>query len=265
MSADASNGTNVPVLAGSHLTKHFAGIAALSDVSIAIHAGERVGLIGPNGAGKTTLFNCLLGVDPQTSGHVAIDGVDVSSLRVHERARLGIGRTFQRIELFAEATVREHLLIAERTRRGTGRLWRDLVGLGRPTSDEIAVCDQMLDLLGLTELADEPSEHLSLGQGRLLEVARTLVTRPRLLLLDEPSSGLDRNESAGLAATLLRVQAERGFAVLLVEHDVELVRGFTQRCYAIDTGHLVSEGPTDQVLNSPEVREAYLGIPAGAQ
>jgi branched-chain amino acid transport system ATP-binding protein len=173
---------------------------------------------------------------------------------------MGIGRTFQRIELFSGSTVREHLLIAERTRRGNGRLWKDLLGLGRPSTEEVAECDAVLDLLGLLELADEPIEHLSLGQGRLVEVGRALMTRPRLLLLDEPSSGLDRAETGDLAATLQQVQAEREFAILLVEHDVELVSSFTERSYMLDFGVLIAEGPTREVLANPAVRQAYLGI-----
>ena len=176
---------------------------------------------------------------------------------------MGIGRTFQRIELFGGSTVRDHLLVAERTRRGTGSLWKDLVGRGRPTSEEIGTCDDMLALLGLGELAEEPIEHLSLGQGRLVEVGRALMTRPRLLLLDEPSSGLDRTETRDLAATLGKVQAEQGFAILLVEHDVELVSSFTERAYVLDFGTLIAEGPTADVLADPVVRQAYLGIEAG--
>jgi branched-chain amino acid transport system ATP-binding protein len=249
-----------PVLSASGITKSFSGIRALSHVSLEVNEGERVGLIGPNGAGKTTLFNCLLGVNSAYSGSVSIDGVDVTGRPVHERARMGIGRTFQRIELFSGSTVREHLLIAERTRRGNGRLWKDLLGLGRPSTEEVAECDAVLDLLGLLELADEPIEHLSLGQGRLVEVGRALMTRPRLLLLDEPSSGLDRAETGDLAATLQQVQAEREFAILLVEHDVELVASFTERSYMLDFGVLIAEGPTREVLANPAVRQAYLGI-----
>jgi branched-chain amino acid transport system ATP-binding protein len=249
-----------PVLRASGITTSFSGIRALSHVSLEVNEGERVGLIGPNGAGKTTLFNCLLGVNSAYSGSVSIDGVDVTGRPVHERARMGIGRTFQRIELFSGSTVREHLLIAERTRRGNGRLWKDLLGLGRPSTEEVAECDAVLDLLGLLELADEPIEHLSLGQGRLVEVGRALMTRPRLLLLDEPSSGLDRAETGDLAATLQQVQAEREFAILLVEHDVELVSSFTERSYMLDFGVLIAEGPTREVLANPAVRQAYLGI-----
>jgi len=248
-----------PVLEAEGITHAFAGIKALNEVSLAVGPGERVGLIGPNGAGKTTLFNCVLGILRPDRGTVRLAGEDVSRLPVHARARRGIGRSFQRSELFPESTVRDHLLIAERVRRGDGRLWRDLVGLGRPRKDELAACDEVLGLLGLDHLADEPIEHLSLGQGRLVEVGRALMTHPRLLLLDEPSSGLDRRETADLAVTLRSVQAQQGFAILLVEHDVELVASFTERCYVLDFGMLIAQGATRAVLESPEVRRAYLG------
>ena len=247
------------VLEARSIGKSFSGISALSQVSIEVREGERVGLIGPNGAGKTTFFNCLLGILEADSGTVWLEGTDVSRLPVHERARRGIGRTFQRIELFGGSTVREHLLIAERVRRGNGALWRDLLGRGRPKADELDACDRVLELLGLGDLADEPIEQLSLGQGRLVEVGRALMTRPRVLLLDEPSSGLDRKETADLASTLRTVQADQGFAILLVEHDVELVAGFTERSYVLDFGTMIAEGPTTDVLDDPAVRAAYLG------
>jgi branched-chain amino acid transport system ATP-binding protein len=247
------------VLKAEGITKRFAGIVALHDVSIEIGEGERVGLIGPNGAGKTTFFNCILGVLRADGGRVELSGRDISDLPVHRRAQLGIGRTFQRIELFADSTVRDHLLIAERTRRGDGRLWKDLLGLGRPSAEEVARADEMLELLGLVDLANEPIERLSLGQCRLVEVGRALMTDPKLLLLDEPSSGLDRAETATLAQTLREVQADKGFAILLVEHDVELVASFTSRAYVLDFGRLLIDGPTGEVLGSREVRAAYLG------
>jgi branched-chain amino acid transport system ATP-binding protein len=247
------------VLEATGVTKRFAGIVALDDVSLLVEAGERVGLIGPNGAGKTTFFNCVLGVDRPDGGQVLVEGRDIGGLPVHSRALLGIGRTFQRIELFTESTVREHLLIAERTRRGDGRLWKDLLGRGRPRPDEIARCDEVLELLGLADLAEEPIERLSLGKGRLVEVGRALMTEPKLLLLDEPSSGLDRDETADLARTLQDVQAAQGFAILLVEHDVELVSSFTERCYVLDFGCLIASGTTADVMASDEVRTAYFG------
>jgi branched-chain amino acid transport system ATP-binding protein len=247
------------VLKVRNLTKRFSGIVAVDRVNIDIAAGERVGLIGPNGAGKTTFFNCMLGVLPVDGGSVELDGKDVSKLRVSQRARLGIGRTFQRIELFPDSTVRDHLFIAERIRNGQGRLWKDIIGRGRPRPEELARCDEVLELLGLEALADEPIERLSLGQCRLVEVGRALMTEPKVLLLDEPSSGLDRAESSTLAQTLREVQAEQGFAILLVEHDVELVAAFTTRCYVLDFGRMIVDGPSHEVLASPEVRSAYLG------
>ncbi len=247
------------VMQATDVKKRFAGIVALENVSIRVDVGERVGLIGPNGAGKTTLFNCLLGLLRMDGGKVVLAGRDITRLPVHERARLGIGRTFQRTELFPDSTVRDHLFVAERVRRGTGRLWKDLVGLGRPRPEEIERCDEVLALLQLSHLAEEPIERLSLGQCRLVEVGRALMTEPEVLLLDEPSSGLDRTETAALAATLKEVQATQGFSILLVEHDVELVADFTTRSYVLDFGRTILEGPTDEVLASPEVRAAYLG------
>ena len=131
--------------------------------------------------------------------------------------------------------------------------------MGRPKPEEMARCDEVLELLQLSHLADEPIERLSLGQCRLVEVGRALMTEPKVLLLDEPSSGLDRAETAALARTLKEVQAEQGFSILLVEHDVELVADFTTRCYVLDFGRMILEGPTRDVLASPQVREAYLG------
>ena len=241
------------------ITKSFSGIRALDDVTLRVVEGERVGLIGPNGAGETTLFNCILGTLRPDSGSVILNGVDLGSRPVPRRARMGMGRAFQRIELFSDTSVAEHLLIAERVRQGNGALWKDLLGRGRPTSDEIRRCAEVLDLLGLTDLADEPIETLSLGQGRLVEVGRALVTGPRLLLLDEPSSGLDRAETDALAATLAEIQREKGFAVLLVEHDVELVAAFTDRTYVLDFGRLIANGPTEEMMADAEVRRAYLG------
>ena len=247
------------VLEASGVSVAFSGIRALHDVSVSVAPGERVGLIGPNGAGKTTLFNCVLGILRPDAGQVLLNGVDVGAWPAHRRARAGMGRTFQRVELFADTTVREHLLIAERTRNGTGAFWKDLIGRGRPTPDEVAACNDVLELLGIAELAAKPVESLSLGQSRLVEVGRALMTGPQVLLLDEPSSGLDRDETQALATTLRSVQDTRGYAVLLVEHDVSLVADFTERTYVLDSGALIAEGPTADVLADPAVRRAYLG------
>ena len=246
------------------ITKTFSGIQALSDVSIQVDEGERVGLIGPNGAGKTTFFNCLLGILVPDQGRVTFAGQVLDGMAVHRRAKAGIGRTFQRIELFSDTSVREHLLIADRIHNGSGAFWKDLLGLGRPKADEIARCNAVLELLGLLELADEPIEALSLGQGRLVEVGRALMTEPSLLLLDEPSSGLDREETDALADTLRAIQTEKGFAILMVEHDVDLVAHFTERLYVLDFGTLIAHGPTGETLRDPAVRQAYLGTSEAA-
>ncbi len=241
------------------ITKRFAGITALDGVSMQVESGESVGLIGPNGAGKTTFFNCLLGMLRPDSGSVTFDGRDLTRAPVYRRARAGIGRTFQRIELFAGMSVRDHLLVAERSRLGTGRFWKDILNLAAPSGDEKARVLATLELLRLDDVADAPIESLSLGRGRLVEVGRALMTEPQLLLLDEPSSGLDASETAALADTLRSVQAERGTAVLLVEHDVEFVRTFAHRLYVLDFGILIATGATADVLGSAEVRKAYLG------
>jgi branched-chain amino acid transport system ATP-binding protein len=247
------------ILRVTEATKKFSGIVALDAASIEVGEGERVGLIGPNGAGKTTFFNCMLGVLRMDGGSVELMGQDITTEPVHRRARLGLGRTFQRIELFPDSTVRDHLFVAERVRLGTGRLWKDVFGLGRPEKHEIARCDEVLEMLGLSSLAEQPIERLSLGQCRLVEVGRALMTEPKVLLLDEPSSGLDRAETNALALTLREVQAQQGFSILLVEHDVELVSSFTERSYVLDFGRMILEGPTNEVLASKEVRAAYLG------
>jgi branched-chain amino acid transport system ATP-binding protein len=247
------------LLAADGVTKRFSGITALDAVSLRVEAGEAVGLIGPNGAGKTTFFNCLLGILRPDAGTVVIDGRDITHWPVYRRSRAGLGRTFQRIELFAGMTVREHLLVAARARRGDGRLWKDVLGLDRPTAEDQESSAHTLELLGLADVADRPVEALSLGRGRLVEVGRALMTRPKLLLLDEPSSGLDRAETAELSETLEVVQRERGTAVLLVEHDVEMVQRFVSRLYVLDFGTLIAEGPTAEVMHDPSVRRAYLG------
>jgi branched-chain amino acid transport system ATP-binding protein len=241
------------------ITKRFAGITALNDVDLDVGYGEMVGLIGPNGAGTTTLFNCMLGMLQPDGGRVVFDGHDLSGLPVHKRARLGIGRTFQRLELFSGMSVREHFLVTERSRNGTGRLWRDLLNLSEPSRDERDAAERMIELLGLQVEADKPVESMSLGRGRLVELGRALMTRPKLLLLDEPSSGLDVRETDSLAQRLATVQAEHEFAVLLVEHDVEMVSSLVTRLFVLDFGTMIASGPANTVLGDDAVRKAYLG------
>ncbi|MGH9013903.1 MAG: ABC transporter ATP-binding protein [Acidimicrobiia bacterium] len=241
------------------ITKRFAGITALNDVSLDVRPGELVGLIGPNGAGKTTFFNCLLGMENPDAGRVVFDGRDVTKLPIYKRARLGVGRTFQRLEVFVGLSVLEHFLLADRARHGDVPLWRDLLRLSRTTADELGRADAMLDALGIRDLGDKPIEALSLGRSRLVELGRALMTQPKLLLLDEPSSGLDRKETAALAQRLRRLAEDSGTAVLLVEHDIDLVQQVVTRIFVLDFGTMIASGPTDDVLADATVRKAYLG------
>jgi branched-chain amino acid transport system ATP-binding protein len=247
----------------SGIVKHFSGLQVLHRVGIEVAHGERVGLIGPNGAGKTTFFNCILGLLEPDAGSVLFDGKDITREPPHRRARQGIGRTFQRVELFAGMTPRQHLLVSARAHRGGSPLWRDVLGLGGPTADERAETDEVLGALGLSDVADRPVDTLSLGRNRLVELGRAIINRPRLLLLDEPSSGLDRRETDALVRTLHEIRAVRGFAILLVEHDVEMVRNLVARLTVIDVGRIVASGPTAEVLDSDVVKGAYFGeVPA---
>jgi branched-chain amino acid transport system ATP-binding protein len=238
---------------------HFGGIRALDDVSLDVGARELVGLVGPNGAGKTTLFNCIVGLLRPSGGQVRFAGRSVTELPVHRRARLGIGRTFQRLELFPGMTVREHVIVADRANRRVGGLFADLIGRGRSTKAEIARADETLDLVGLAGAASAPVESLPLGQGRLVELARALVARPQLLLLDEPSSGLDSGETKRLAAVIRQVTSDAGSAVLLVEHDLDLVRALAERLFVLDSGRMLASGPPREVLANADVVAAYVG------
>ncbi|MEY2463443.1 MAG: branched-chain amino acid transport system ATP-binding protein [Acidimicrobiaceae bacterium] len=242
------------------VTKKFGGILALDAVSLSVEAQEIVGLVGPNGAGKTTLFNCLLGMLRPEGGSITFDGTELTRLATHRRARLGIGRTFQRVELFAGLSVREHLLVAERVRGGGGGLWQDLLGRGGPRPAEIRRADEVLALLGIGDVALQPVEALTLGQSRLVEIGRALIGDPRLLLLDEPSSGLDATETAALGTVLTDVRRERGTAILLVEHDLAMVRNVCERLYVLDFGALLAQGACADVLRDERVITAYLGV-----
>jgi len=249
----------VALLEAVGICKRFGGIVALSPLSLAVAEGEAVGVVGPNGAGKTTLFNCLFGILHPDAGTITFDGERIDGLPTFRRARLGMARTFQRLELFTGMTPRQHVLVTERVRAGHGHLWEDVVGLGRPGPEEQRMADEVLELVGLTDVADVPVEALALGTGRLVELARALAARPRLLMLDEPSSGLDGGETASVVAILTRVRRERGTAVVLVEHDLDMVAAVVERLVVLDFGRMIADGPVDGVLADTGVRRAYLG------
>jgi len=241
------------------VSKSFGGVLAVSDVTFSVAPGESVGLVGPNGAGKTTLFNCVCGQLRPDGGTVVFDGRDLGRMPTFKRARLGIGRTYQRIEVFSELTVREHLLVAERSHLGDGRFWKDLLNLSAPKPEERARVEEVLELVNLTDKADTPVAALGLGMCRLVELARALVGEPKLLMADEPSSGLDTHESRELGEVLRALQRERGMAVLLVEHDLGMVGQCVDRTVVMDLGEVIADAPFEQVMADPRVRHAYLG------
>jgi branched-chain amino acid transport system ATP-binding protein len=248
-----------PLLEARGITKRFDGIRALSAVDLDVRPGECVGLIGPNGAGKSTFFDCLTGRLVPDAGQVRFRGQLLDGRSGPARARLGMARTFQRSELFAGMTVADHLLVAIQARSGRARVWRDLAGQGRPTAVETRRAEEVLALVGLAGHRDRPVESLTLGQARLVELGRALACDPVLLFLDEPSSGLDRDEAGAVAAVLEGVRDRSGTAILLTEHDVPFVRRLATRLYVLDAGQVLAEGPTGEVLADPAVRAAYLG------
>ncbi|MGH8979484.1 MAG: ABC transporter ATP-binding protein [Acidimicrobiales bacterium] len=244
------------------LSKSYGARAAVDHVDLTVGRGESVGLVGPNGAGKTTLFDCICGQVRPDEGTVAFSGRDLSGLAPWRRARMGIGRTFQRIEVFPELTVRDHLLVADRVHHRAGRtnLWRDLTNRAAPTHEELARVDAVLAMVGV-DGADVPVAALDLGTCRLVELARALVGEPALLLADEPSSGLDEGETREIAGVLRALQATRGMAVLLVEHDLAIVEAVVDRVVVMDLGRVVASGTFGEVMGERAVRRAYLGTP----
>lgn len=270
MTATTSPGpTTAPaLLAAEDVTVRFGGVVALDGVRLVVPPGATVGLVGPNGAGKTTLFGVLSGLIRPRSGRVTMDGVDVTGRSAQHRARRGLARTFQRMELFTELTVREHLVLARRVRAGRDRMLgmaRDVLGFGeRPVRGEEEAVDSILELLALDGVADRPALAVPLGTGRLLEVGRALASDPTVMLLDEPSSGLDAHETEQLGDALRRVRAERGTAFVLVEHNVEFVLGLSDRITVLDFGKLLVEGTPEEIRTSPEVQAAYFGAPSEA-
>jgi ABC-type branched-subunit amino acid transport system ATPase component len=253
-----------PRLAAQGVTVTFGGLRALDDVSLTATAGATVGLVGPNGAGKTTLFGVLSGLQRPDRGRVLIDGIDVTRASPQARARRGLARTFQRLELFGELTVREHLVVAHRVRTGRARFLTDVLGLGwRASAEEERLVGELLALLELDAVADVPAAALPLGTGRLVEVGRALARGPTVMLLDEPSAGLDQYETERLADALRRTRAERGVALVVVEHNVELVLGLSERVTVLDFGRVIAEGSPAEIRADPEVQAAYLGTAVG--
>jgi branched-chain amino acid transport system ATP-binding protein len=254
-----------PLVDLQNISVRFGGLRALDDVEIFLLSGEVTGLIGPNGAGKSTLLNVVGGSQRPTTGHVRYGGRDITAAPAHARARLGVARTFQTVCVASRlsALVNVRLGGFQTVRSG---LLSDALGLSRRRVDERRLArrvDVLLDLVGLSAHQDVPAGDLPLGLQRSVELARALCAGPRLLLLDEPASGLDSAETASLADVLLTVREELGTTLLLVDHDVGFVTGIADYVYVLDFGQLIAQGEPGAVLHDPVVEAAYLGTGKG--
>ncbi|MEZ5204749.1 MAG: ABC transporter ATP-binding protein [Acidimicrobiales bacterium] len=238
------------ILETSEISVRFGGHMAVNDVSLSVDAGEIAGLIGPNGAGKTTTFNVITGLQAPTRGHVKLDGEDITGLSAHKRARSGIARTFQRLELFGSLTVRDNVRTAAELNRSSVR----------PAGD---VADELLGRVGLTEVGNQRADSLSTGSARLLELARALACTPRVLLLDEPASGLDEGETDRFADLLVALAVD-GLAILIVEHDVPLVMRLCHHITVLNFGEVLAAGSPIEIQKDQAVIDAYLGQDPGA-
>ena len=240
----------MPILETVEISVRFGGHMAVNDVSLSVDEGAITGLIGPNGAGKTTIFNVITGLQAPTRGLVKLDGDDITKLSAHKRARRGVARTFQRLELFGSLSVRDNVRTAAELQR-------------HPGSSAAAVTDEVLAHVGLTDLAHHRADSLSTGSARLVELARALACRPRVLLLDEPASGLDEAETERFAEILVQLSGE-GLGILLVEHDVPLVMRLCGKITVLNFGTVLATGSPKEIQNDSAVIDAYLGQDIGA-
>lgn len=254
--------TPIDVLALHGVGVRFGGIAALSNVDLSIPRGQLCGLIGANGAGKTTLFDVISGIRIPDSGRVMLHGHDVTRFSPHRRARTGLRRTFQRVQVFGWLTVEENLLVASEWRGGGGGVIADLVASPtrrRREAERRALAEHIMERCGLIEVRDRPAGSLPIGTARLVELGRALMDDPSVLLLDEPASGLDHADVERFGDLVQDVVAESGTAVLLVEHDVGFVMARCERVVVLNLGQVLADGTPAQVRDNPLVLDAYLG------
>jgi ABC-type branched-subunit amino acid transport system ATPase component len=243
----------------------FGGVKALNGVTFDVRPGTVTGIIGPNGAGKTTLFDCISGFRKPSAGSIRIDDVELTTRAAWERTELGIGRTFQNARLFRSMAIRDILRTVQHDRMKRSGFVRSVLGLGGARADEAEVAaraDEVLELVGLTPHADKPAMELSTGMLRLAELAAVVAVRPRLLILDEPSSGIAQAETEVLGPLLRRLASYLDATVLIIEHDMPLVMGISDEIVAMASGEVVTVGSPDDVRNHPKVLESYLGATA---
>jgi ABC-type branched-subunit amino acid transport system ATPase component len=252
--------TAAPLLAVEKLTRRFGGLVAVNDVSFVVRPGQIKGLIGPNGAGKTTCFNLIAGVIPPSAGRVTLAGEPIERLPPHQRVARGLARTFQNLQIFREMTVLENVMLGMHSRLGGGFVGA-MLRTPRTRADERRAADEALAALGRVGLADRaarPAANLSFGECKILEIARALVARPKLLLLDEPMAGLP-HESVVQVEQVVRELRGTGITVLLVEHNMGLVMRLCDEIAVLDHGELIAEGPPAAIRADRNVIRAYLG------
>lgn len=242
------------------LRKNFGGVVALDDLSFDVREGQIKSIIGPNGAGKTTLFNIISGVYPASSGQVKFEGKDIASLPPHVVAKRGISRTFQNLKLFGNMTVLENVMVGRhcRTKVGILRAALKVPGARGEEKRTVAAAMELLQFVGLADSARRGAGTLPFGKQRLVEIARALATEPKLLLLDEPASGLNVRETEGVSQLIQRIR-DTAKTVVVVEHDMSLVMGISERVLVLDHGRRIAEGPPREVQKHPEVLKVYLG------